>query len=150
MNDTRTLTVNRSTATAHRLAEYDGVCGELHGHNLAFEAEVEVDMANSGKDNMPIDLKSISAIIDQLDHKTVLSQHDPLVELGIDLDAEACPCHVHVAEAGLGDVIAFDGDPTCEAIVEWVAEEIYDNPAVRSVELTLHETESYSVTTSLA
>lgn len=134
MTSTRTLTVERSTSTAHRLRRYDGVCGNVHGHNMHWVAEVEVEMVDT-PDKMPLDLKEISDVIDRVDHAILLNGDDPL------FNAFQNPAGV------LGEVFVFDGDPTCEAMVEWMAEDIVALDHVLYVRLECHETDKYSVAT---
>jgi len=70
--DSRVLDVERSTSTAHRLTHYDGACGNLHGHNMEWNVKVCVDMQGVGDDNMPLDLKDVSGMVDEFDHLVVL------------------------------------------------------------------------------
>lgn len=132
---TRTLTVERSTSTAHRLTQYDGVCGNIHGHNMVWQAEVDLSMDEVGDDNMPVDLKDISEEIDQLDHVMVLSTDDPLTDIDRD------------PETALGtEVIWFDSDPTCEHLSKWMAQQIYEiDDAIFNVKVTVSETEKYGI-----
>lgn len=138
----RTLSVERSTSTAHRLTHYDGVCGNIHGHNFKWELEVEVSMAGSGDGNMPLDLKEIAEKIDAVDHAILLNKHDPLL-VNLREDDEA------FASDALGEVYTFDGDPTCEVVAEWMAERICSLEPVTSVEVSLNETEKYGVETEV-
>ena len=71
MNDrnTRTLEVERSTSTAHRLDEYDGVCANIHGHNFEWEVTLEVSMENTGEDNMPLDFKDVADLLDRRERR---------------------------------------------------------------------------------
>lgn len=129
--DTRTLTVERSTSTAHRLLHYDGVCGNLHGHNFGWDVRVHLTgMTEVGEDNMPLDLKDISDQIDEVDHATLLNEDDPLME----------------NPAALGDVLTFDSDPTCELVAEWMAKQIYGlSGHIQSVRIQCSETDKYTV-----
>lgn len=136
--DTRTLTVERSTSTAHRLRHYDGVCGNVHGHNMAWDLELVVTMEAAGDDNMPLDFKDVSDLIDQYDHATLLNEDDVLLDQGIDW-----------AESYLGEVITFDSDPTCELVAQVVADDLVENlDSVLRATVTLHETEKYGMTAS--
>lgn len=138
MTDSRTLDVQRSTSTAHRLVNYDGVCGNIHGHNMKWDVRVEVDMSDTGDNNMPLDLKAVADIIDEVDHAIVLSSDDPLAE-------------IEDIEELLGDVIWFDGDPTCEVLSQWMADRIANaNESVLWVSVDVAETDKYSVSTDAA
>jgi 6-pyruvoyl-tetrahydropterin synthase len=129
----RTLHVTRTTSTAHRLLHYDGACGNVHGHNLDWEVEVALSMADAGEANMPVDLKDIADTLDRLDHATCLNADDTLTE------------------APLGQVVTFDGDPTCEHLSQRMAEWVHDlAPAIRYVAVTVHETGKYGVSATYA
>lgn len=134
--DTRTLTVERSTSTAHRLTHYDGVCGNVHGHNMKWELKLVVSMEDTGDDNMPLDFKTVSDLVDEYDHATVLNEDDVLLDQGVEW-----------AESYLGEVITFDGDPTCELLADVLARDLVDEiDAVQSANVTLKETEKYGMT----
>lgn len=152
MNDhTRTLHVERSTSTAHRLSRYDGVCGNIHGHNMHWVAEVVVDMSDTGDDNMPLDLKHISDLIDETDHATLLSEQETrkLHEvMGTDNVPSDDEDKKEIIEALFGDVIWFEGDPTCEVMAQWMANRIREIDEVISVQITVHETDKYGIETS--
>lgn len=137
--DTRTLKVERSTSTAHRLTHYDGVCGNMHGHNMEWHAVVTVSMHGVGDDNMPLDLKEIADVIDSVDHAVVLNEYDPLVEA-------IAPLEEVTLDSVLGDYIIFEGDPTCEVLAHWMARQIYEaSDAVQHVDITVHETSKYGL-----
>jgi len=134
--DTRTLTVDRSTSTAHRLHHYDGVCGNVHGHNMRWDVELTVSMEAVGDDNMPLDFKLVSDRIDKYDHATLLNEDDPLLDQGMEW-----------AESYLGQVISFDGDPTCELVAQVLADDLVDNlDCILEATVTVHETEKYGMT----
>lgn len=133
------LNVERSTSTAHRLSHYDGACGNIHGHNMLWEVEVRVRMDEDDPSNMPLDLKEIADAIDEVDHACLLNKDDSL--------CEPSSMGVSAVEQMFGDVIWFEGDPTCEVLSEWMAEQLYNlDPAVTNVSVTLSETDKYSVT----
>lgn len=131
MSNTRTLNVERSTSTAHRLLHYDGACNNLHGHNMEWEIELEVSMIGVGESNMPLDFKAVADQIDVVDHATVLNEDDPLLE----------------STEALGEYITTDGDPTCEVLSWWMAEQIYElDDDIEWVEVSLAETDKYTAT----
>lgn len=142
MSETRTLTVERTTSTGHRLYHYEGACHNVHGHNIGWLAEVTVEMNPNDETNMPVDLKTLSSTIDEVDHALILNDTDPLARL--DTEASADPT------IALGDVITVPGDPTCEFLAEWMATRLVEvGPAVREVTLTVAETEKYEITTTV-
>jgi len=129
--DTRTVSVTRRTSTGHRLYHYDGVCGNVHGHNLEWDVELTIDMSDTGADNMPLDFKEVSDRIDETDHAVLLNENDPLTE-----------------HSGLlGEVLTFDSDPTTELVSQWMADRLVsDISAVLSAEVTVKETQKYGMT----
>jgi 6-pyruvoyl-tetrahydropterin synthase len=144
-NETRTLTVERSTSTAHRLANYDGACHNIHGHNLEWEVEVTLDVDINGVDNMGIDFKEVSDLIDDTDHAMLMSEEE------IEIAAQSGP-FTDIEQArqfltGLfGDIIWFDGDPTVELLTKWMARRIYEaNDAITHVDVSCHETDKYGL-----
>lgn len=142
MND-RTLSVERSTSTGHRLYHYDGACGNIHGHNMRWEVEATVSMKGVGPDNMPVDLKDISDKIDTYDHALLLNRDDPLFP---DTEKEGTG-HTYVEDEQLGDVYGFNGDPTCETVAQYMADLIHGGfTSVKYVEVTCYETDKYGIT----
>lgn len=146
----RTLTVERSVAMGHRLSRYDGLCGNVHGHNVRFDVRVRVEMGEDDKSNMPLDLKDISGVVDQLDHVLVLANDDQMLDIDPSLEdregdgsPEDYP-YVYDSEV-YGRVFVFDGDPTCEVISQYVADEIVELNGVYYVDVTAYETDKYSV-----
>ena len=66
----------------HRLLNYDGKCKHLHGHNGV--AEIALKSEKLDHRGMVIDFSDIKNIVgkfinDQLDHKILLNQNDPLL-----------------------------------------------------------------------
>jgi 6-pyruvoyltetrahydropterin/6-carboxytetrahydropterin synthase len=66
----------------HRLLDYDGVCKHPHGHNAVAEIDVRTDILDSR--NMVADFSDIKRLVkgwidQELDHKMILRQDDPLV-----------------------------------------------------------------------
>jgi 6-pyruvoyl-tetrahydropterin synthase len=150
-NDTRTLEVERSTSTAHRLTHYDGACGNIHGHNMTWEVEVTVDVDGMAPENMPVDLKEVSDAIDRVDHAAVLGSKDELVErLDHSFDSvSGKETAREFVEQTFGDVIWLSaGDPTCEVLADWMARRIYNiDESVTNVRLSVAETDKYSIST---
>lgn len=133
--DTRTLTVERSTSTAHRLTHYEGVCANVHGHNMKWDLELVVSMEDTGEENMPLDFKDVSDRIDEYDHAILLNNDDPLV---------SAPDGVRDL---LGEVVTFEGDPTCELVAQVVADDLVaELDCVLEAFVTLSETEKYGMT----
>ena len=73
-----------SVCTAHRLMDHPGACRNLHGHNYNITVYLEAEELNS--QGMVIDFgdikKKVGMLIDEMyDHKTVLQDTDPLVDV---------------------------------------------------------------------
>ena len=147
----RTLNVERSTSTAHRLTEYDGVCGDLHGHNMRWEVGLTVNMWYSDSDNMPLDLKDVSGFLDEyFDHGVVLRRDDRLLqELDVDFTSDTeFPFLTRIEP--IGKVLVIDsGDPTCEVLVDFAANYLTDLEAVERATVEVFETDKYGISTSV-
>ena len=142
----RQLTVERSTATAHRLSRYDGVCGNVHGHNINWEVSLNVHMTDEPH-NMPLDFKDVAELLDWFDHALVLAQDDEMLELdpvwgGVEEDAEY---PIEYQSEVYGQVWVFEGDPTCEVLAQYVADEFAAIEDVFDVEVTAYETDKYGM-----
>lgn len=98
----------------HRLLDYDGICKHPHGHNAV--AEIEVRTETLDPRNMVVDFNDIKALVktwidDELDHKMILRQDDPLVP----------------ALRGLGEpIFLVDSNPTVERICRLIFETARD------------------------
>lgn len=130
--DTRQMSIETTTSTAHRLPDYDGACAHIHGHNMAWSLDVTVDM-DAEVDGMVVDLKDLKAVVERYDHALVLHATDPLVN---HLDA--------FGEMGF-DIVTTDGAPTCECLSQVVADDLVTIPGVISARVGLAETAKYSV-----
>lgn len=148
----RRVNVERSTSTAHRLLYYDGVCGNVHGHNFDWELEVHVE-AEVDDGNMPVDMKTISEEIDKTDHAILLNEKDPLLDSEsnnvVDGGEVRGTDWTHYEGGDLGEVITFDGDPTCEVVAQWMADRLVEEyDPVLSVTVELAETDKYTIQTA--
>lgn len=90
----------------HRLLDYEGPCQHLHGHN----GRAEIELASEALDDRDMvfefgDLKQrVKGWIDeQLDHKMILRQDDPLVAILRDIGEP---------------IYLMERNPTAEAIAE--------------------------------
>lgn len=68
----------------HRLLDYDGMCRHPHGHNAVAEIEIEAETLDGR--NMVADFNDIKGAVKswidrELDHRMLLRQDDPLVEM---------------------------------------------------------------------
>jgi 6-pyruvoyl-tetrahydropterin synthase len=104
---------------------------------MNWEVWVEVSMVETGEDNMPVDLKTVADLIDEVDHACLLNQSNEM------LLSQFGPSTL---EELFGDVIWFNGDPTCEVMAKWMATRIYEqSEAIENVELEVAETDKYSI-----
>lgn len=151
MKEMKTLQVDRKTSTAHRLYHYEGVCANVHGHNLDWEVTLRLREPEPPS-NMTVDFKVVSDLIDLSDHALLLNKEDPLCEDrhdwswldgGQDFDTIGWTKYKTPV---LGEVVMFDGDPTCEVLADWLAELLVtriDSAFAASVDLA--ETEKYNL-----
>ena len=97
------LTQNVTFDSAHRLFNYDGNCGNLHGHT--WKVGIEIDSEKPLNEvSMLIDYKVIKQYFkDYWDHRVVLNMDDPLVDA--------------LKQAGQ-NVSIMDGNPTAENIAK--------------------------------
>lgn len=99
-------------SAAHRIVGHKGRCSSLHGHNYSVTVSVRgaVDSA-SGMVVDFSDLKTIlKAVLDCLDHSTMLQRSDPLYDA--------------VAGDRLTLLVPFAGPPTVEAVTRWIWREL--------------------------
>lgn len=147
----RTMEIERSTSTGHRLNQYDGVCGNIHGHNMTWNIRVSVQMDSDDTSNMPIDLKDISDVVDQLDHALILSEEDPILSIDPDrdkLDLDDAELPISYTSSVMGKLWVFPSDPTCELISKWAAQELTDLEAINHASVKVDETDKYGIEAS--
>lgn len=92
----------------HRLWGAKTKCARLHGHSA--RVLIEISAAKLDKKGMVVDFFDMKNTVGDwieknLDHRMVLNRKDPLVKV--------------LRKAG-EPVVAFDGDPTAEAIARWI------------------------------
>ena len=94
----------------HRLLNHEGVCRHLHGHNAMVEIDITADTLDAR--DMVVDFadikRAIKAWIDrELDHKMILRDDDPLVDV---LRSRGEP------------VFTIEGNPTAERLAQVIFE----------------------------
>ncbi|UBF23059.1 6-pyruvoyl tetrahydropterin synthase QueD [Haloarcula virus HCTV-16] len=142
-DNTRTLEVEgHTTSTAHRLMHYDGACNNIHGHNIEWNAKLQVSVPNE-EHQMAEDFKDISDVFDRYDHAVLLNENDPLVQALVEELGKSA-----VGEL-LGEYYLFDGDPTTELVSKVVAQELVDEfDNVRRAKVQMKETAKYAMSAS--
>lgn len=156
MSDQLNLTVEMTTSTAHRLSHYDGACSSVHGHNMGWDVTIEFAYSANHEDNMSVDFKEVSDLIDEVDHALLLNNDDPIAQERIAneenwtwIDGNQQNPVVGWTTfntAKYGKVFIFDGDPTVEILTEWLLSRImnkYDT-AIRA-NATVSETDKYEI-----
>lgn len=129
-----------TTSTAHRLTHYDGVCANIHGHNMEWNATLEVEVPND-EAQMAEDFKDISDVFDKYDHAVLLNERDPLLNALQEAGGKS------LVDEVLGDYYLFEGDPTTELVSKVVADELVDSfENVKRAEVTMKETAKYAMT----
>ncbi len=117
----------------HRLLNYVGKCKNLHGHNARAEIKLGVDRLDDRA--MVVDFDDIERVIkswidENIDHKMLLAENDPLLPV--------------LRDQGVACVV-MTSNPTAEAI----ARTIYECAVAHGfpvVEVTVWETESSCAT----
>lgn len=92
----------------HRLLGHQGKCRFLHGHNARVRVTLQAEKQNEL--GMVLDFGDIRATLEawvdaELDHRTLLSRHDPLVP---------------VLQAAGEPIVLFDENPTAENIARLI------------------------------
>jgi 6-pyruvoyltetrahydropterin/6-carboxytetrahydropterin synthase len=101
------LKIKHHFEAAHRLSNYPGKCKNLHGHR--WEVEVELDGIIGMENGMVVDFGDIKNVIDvNLDHRTLLSNHEDNDQLAITLIHSGCA------------VESYPWEPTAENLVKWI------------------------------
>jgi len=82
----RRITKSYAFEAAHRLMHHRGACSNLHGHSYKVEVEVTGRLQREGPaEGMVLDFGDLSKVvrplIEEFDHRLVLSHDDPLCEL---------------------------------------------------------------------
>jgi 6-pyruvoyltetrahydropterin/6-carboxytetrahydropterin synthase len=115
--------------TGHRLTKHQGLCKNIHGHNLRIEVKVETEELN--ENGMVIDFKDLSNIM-----KPYLDQFDHAILLDTSTDKTL---YKFVLENGY-KYFAFNGEPTAENIakhfyfvLQGKLEDHYPDVQVRSI-----------------
>jgi len=86
-------------SAAHRLFQYDGDCGKIHGHN--YEVRVKLSSHVCNGQGMVVDFKDIKKMLgawidEELDHSLMLHVLDPLCKEPVILaNAKLCILHVN-------------------------------------------------------
>lgn len=148
MDNIRTLTVEHTTSTAHRLPHYDGVCNRVHGHNIRWEVEMSVDVPDEDH-QMALDFKDVTEVLDEYDHAILLSKDDFAIDKMLEFLPHGRKEHARdILEDLFGKVEWFENDPTCEHVSQVVAERLREIENVRFVNVTMHETDKYGMEAS--
>lgn len=64
-------------SAGHRLMHHDGKCSRPHGHNYEITVAVRGSLTDSG---WVVDKGTVTAVIEEWDHRFLLEQGDPLVD----------------------------------------------------------------------
>ena len=112
---------------AHRIWQHGEKCRFLHGHTYLVKVRAE---GSQDKWGMVVDFGDLKrAVIDFLDHKTILHEKDPLVKV--------------LAEAGQR-VIALDRNPTAENLALLIGSRLMKEFSLNWVEVEVFETSTQS------
>jgi len=119
-------------AYGHRLPGHKGKCAGLHGHNGVVEVTLKASKLNDEK--MVMDFAELGRQVkewldENLDHKVILSKHDPLLKV---LKKENQPC------------FETSQNPTAEILAELIFRELM------GLGLRVHEVAFWETPTSMA
>lgn len=108
---------------AHRQLGDPSKCGKLHGHNWRVQFEIQYHELN------PIgylaDFKDLTSLTDMYDHCVLLHMDDPLLR---------------VLQNAEQNVLACNGNPTCENIAMWLYRAVTNKvPEGSIVQITVYE-----------
>ena len=108
-----TVTKRLDFSYGHRLLNYDGVCRHLHGHNAMVEIDITAEKLDARE--MVVDFSDIKRAVKvwidrELDHKMILRQDDPMVEI---LRAQGEP------------VYTMDSNPTAERLARLIFDTVH-------------------------
>ncbi|WP_323677436.1 6-pyruvoyl tetrahydropterin synthase family protein [Halorubellus sp. PRR65] len=100
----RTLYVGRDRplriSAGHRIRHHDGKCSRPHGHNYEIAVAITGDVTEEG---WVVDKGAVTDVVDDWDHRFLLEDDDPLVEV--------------FEDAGDGDaVVTLERPPTAEVM----------------------------------
>lgn len=106
-----------SFESAHRTLSDSGKCVRLHGHNWKVEIEIT---GNPNDDGYIVDFKELKNVIKLMDHKVLLKEDDPLLEL---------------LWKNPEQVYTLKNEPTCENLSKHIAEDLI--PKNKNIEVIL-------------
>ena len=114
----------------HRLLNYNGKCSKLHGHNALVDVTYQV--GTIGRDGFAIDFTELKNgigkwIDDNLDHKTLLEETDPIASALTTIDEEFV-------------IVPFR--PTAENIAVWIYHQAIKIHGPNVVSIKMYETPS--------
>lgn len=143
------LEVEQKTSTAHRLLNYNGVCSSVHGHNIGWDVTIRLDKVTP-PDNMSVDFKDVGDYLDYADHAVLLNKEDPLLDDYDPVDEQINVYETVTWSCGyvdpLGDVVIFQGDPTCEVLADWMSELLVTEiDEANTASVSVAETDKYKV-----
>lgn len=117
----------------HRLLDYDGKCGNLHGHNG--KLLITLEAASLDRLGMVLDFTDIKRVIqkwidDEFDHRMILQRDDPAIEPLLKMGEP---------------LVLIDQNPTAENIAKLIADYALEQ-GLPVVEVRLWETPHCSAT----
>lgn len=127
------LRAKTSFEAGHRLYLHKGKCSTPHGHNYGLDVEMYFENSIL-REGMLLDFFDVERELDKirrwLDHSFIVCSEDPFLH---DLQ-------------GYGKVVVLSQQPTAEVLCVEIYKRILPAfPEVSRLEVTIHETEKYSV-----
>lgn len=132
--NTHTVSIKYEFAAGHQLSLHQGKCRSPHGHNYQVQVDVDADWdKNTG---MILDLDALHAIVcgwinKNWDHAFLWNRN-------------TCKEHIEYFKKNDWKVFEFDGEPTCESMAAFLANELMlplsaDCSYLRSLRVEIHE-----------
>ncbi len=120
------IRVQRSFHAAHRIWQHREKCRYLHGHSYKVRIRTEGELNNWG---MVADFGTVKKIVDELDHRVILFNKDPLVPV--------------LKDAGQR-LFLLDRNPTAENLSILIAWRLISELGLNWAEVEVFETENQS------
>ncbi|WP_232685695.1 6-pyruvoyl trahydropterin synthase family protein [Halobacterium zhouii] len=113
-------------STGHRLLHHEGKCSRPHGHNYEISVEITGTLSEDG---WVVDKGDVTDIIDEWDHRFLLEEGDPLVE-------------VFEASGDSDGIVVLEHPPTAEVMAVLLEERLFEElpDRISEVSVSVRET----------
>lgn len=132
-----TISKNIKFDCAHILSEYQGKCGNLHGHTYHGTVTLIGDVKS--ETSMLLDYNVIKDRVDVLDHAVIFGAPETRNTAETELFKWAVTHDMRYVELA-------GGKSTAENIANWIVAKFLEFPNIKGVQVTLSETDGSYVT----